>query len=201
MRGACADAHSVATGDFDDGSQLGQLYAAAASACLAAFHGQPNMWQQAQSRLSGVQRGTVSCWEQEIYDISAQLIQVHNSAPEAQFKISSEGGLSSCPRLTGIDPSHGPAGGGYQAMVLGENLPASLRLYFGGSEVDAIRQADGTAIVDVPAGHTGTVTVTISDVPGRGVTPDLQFTYDQDHQSTIPDPTPQAPPPAPVPTP
>lgn len=184
-RGECASAYTLALDDTNSGPQqplpqpFRNLYAAAAAACLAAFEGQADRWQDADSRLESVQRNEFDCWEQEIYDITAQIIDVHESEPRAVFERSSGGGSSSCPRVTGIDPDHGPQGGGYPVRIVGENLPTVLPLYFGDFRVDAVRQPNGSTTVDVPrVQQPGSVTVTLEGAPGRGVSPTQFFTYD-----------------------
>jgi hypothetical protein len=167
------------------------LYAAAAAACLAAFEGQSEKWQEAIGRLERVQRADVSCWEQVIYEITSALIGAYTSDPGTEFQRSSETGFSPCPDLTGLEPSHGPQSGGYEIRIYGENLPESLPLLFGETVVNAVRQSDGSAIVTVPAGnYPGNELILISDAPSRGAARILTFTYDAELTSPSPSATP-----------
>ncbi|MET0168567.1 MAG: IPT/TIG domain-containing protein [Vicinamibacterales bacterium] len=193
MQGECADAYALALDDTESGPQrplrqpFRNLYAAAAAACLAAFEGQADRWQDAESRLASVQPTDLGCWDQEIYEITTALIDAHRSDARTTFERSSDGESSECPLLTRIEPSHGPESGGYSVRIYGENLPASLPLFFDDVQVDAIRQPDGSATVEVPAAeHLGIVLIRINGAPGRGAGSTLSFNYDAD----VPEPTP-----------
>lgn len=205
MRGECDPAHGLAVSARDNSmsGSVRDLYVAATGACLAAFEGRTDGWQDAMSRLDTLDGSEFSCWELELYDITTQLIDAHLADPQATFERSADGGESSCPVVTSLDPSHGSVTGGYVVSVIGENLPPSLPLYFGDSRVDAILQADGTASVTVPpAANPGIAIIHVADAPGRGVGTNVTFTYDHQpgatQDETIPDepvtePTPSLP--------
>lgn len=71
--------------------------------------------------------------------------------------------------------------------VHGENLPETFSLSFGSTSVEAQRNPDGSATVQVPesefAGYGDTlsesvmVLVQLNGAPARGATPILEFTY------------------------
>lgn len=187
MRNECASAHDVAA-DPGDGSLPGplrNLYAAAASACLAAFEGRTDAWEDATSRLDAVQGSEFSCWEQELHAITTELVNTHVADPQVTFERSGEGGASSCPYVTSLDPSHGSTAGGYDVRVIGENLPPILQLHFGNTRVEAVLHADGTASLTVPpAAQPGIVVIHVVDAPGRGVGADVSFTYDDQSPTT-----------------
>lgn len=180
MRGECASAHELATrpGDGSLSPPARNLHAAVASACLAAFEGHVESWEDAASRLSTIEGSNFSCWEQELHEIATRLVEAHAVQPEATFERSGGEGESSCPFISSIDPASGPIAGGYTVRVTGHNLPASLSIYFGQTQVDAVLQGDGSSSVLVPeAAYPGPALIHIAGAPGRGVGGDVAFTY------------------------
>jgi len=174
------------------------LYVAGAAACLAAFHGQTEKWTVADTRLHTIRRGELGCWEQEIYDFTAEMVSAHKADPSAIFQRTTTTTPSTCPQLLGINPSHGPRQGGYPVRITGENLPASLPLEFGDTRVTAVRDTSGALIVEVPAAGPDTaerVGVYPSDLPAD--IPDVatvEFLYDaepttSDEPTTSEEPT------------
>lgn len=187
----CQVAYEVATDDDGAGHEewspsVRDLYVASAAACLAAFDGESDLWSEATLHLESVDPADLGCWDRELYDSAAQIVDAHATHPNAVFQLEGDAS-SSCPQLTSLHPAEGPSSGGYPVTVHGENLPESFTLWFGSTSTEAQRNPDGSATVQVPEseyagygdslGESVMVLVQLDGAPARGATPILEFTY------------------------
>lgn len=115
------------SGGWDNGtaSAAARVYRGAASACRAAFHGQPNLWAAAEEALgqAGSQTSNLACIDLAVLDLLRQLVKLHRSNPEGEFEVGSPagGGISGpCPTLSRLDPDRGPQG--TEVKISGANL-------------------------------------------------------------------------------
>jgi len=128
------------------------VYEGAASACLAAFHNQPHLWQRAQASLTtvGPQTSRLECLEKSVYQLLQSLVEVHRQDPEAQLvKSDTPGNGPNCPRVLELIPDHGPRQGGYQIRLLGVNLPQTAGIHFGDQYL-TVTTNGSEAVVTVP---------------------------------------------------
>lgn len=112
---------------------LRTLYLGAGSACLAAFHGRPELWPRADAALERVTRHapTPDCESRAVYELLRRLVEAHRAEPSARLVKQTVGKRElACPRFTKITPNHGPAEGGYTVRIEGENLPPVVGVNF-----------------------------------------------------------------------
>ncbi|MGQ0609203.1 MAG: PASTA domain-containing protein, partial [Chloroflexota bacterium] len=89
---------------LDDAAQ--RLYAGTAAACLAALHGQPERWADAENALQGLEP-PVSCVDVTAYELLRRLVDAHASSPSAQFVAANDPAAAHappCPTTTQIAP-------------------------------------------------------------------------------------------------
>lgn len=110
-RGSCDDVLK------DDGvrslAEDGRLVAAAAQACLAAFGGSDELWQQAKDARDVVNKAggvnSLNCLDASAFVLLDQLVSKYEANPGGKFE-SRPGGAqeaSSCPRIKSLNPSNG----------------------------------------------------------------------------------------------
>jgi hypothetical protein len=128
LEGDCAEVLS----DSDDIGEPGRtLYKGAASACLAALEGRPELWPRAEAALAKTTRhvSMLACESKTVYMLLKRLVDAHRAEPHARLvKRSGPRQVLKCPRFTSITPDHGPAEGGYTVRLEGQNLPRIVRL-------------------------------------------------------------------------
>lgn len=112
------------------------LYEGAASACLAAFHHQPDRWPRAYEALAVVRPHLprLDCLDRAVYQLLDSMTELHRQYPDAVLTKDSDeqqGGKLSCPRIVRLVPDHGPRQGGYPVRVVGVNLPPTVGIHFG----------------------------------------------------------------------
>jgi hypothetical protein len=120
---------------------LRSLYEGTAAACLAAFHGQADMWTTAQADRRRLTASQFSCWDRSVFNVLDALIDAHRADSSATFT-RGKGGVSQCPELTEVVPDHGSRVGGYEVEIRGRNLPSTLGLRWGDHLVTAHRSGE-----------------------------------------------------------
>jgi hypothetical protein len=132
------------------------LYEGAGTACLAAFHGRPELWPRAESALERLAGRTarLDCLQQAVHQLLERLVAAHRAEPKARLRRSTAGprGTIACPRFTRLVPDHGPAAGGYQVRIEGEHLPRRVGLLWGEHHLWAVSEDGRSIVVTVPAG-------------------------------------------------
>ena len=134
-KGDCAGALRIAerTGDPEVSGPLQTLYLGAGSACLATFHGRPELWPRADAAFERMKRHAagLDCESRDVYELLKRLVEAHRAEPSARLVKQTEGrGQLACPRFTRITPNHGPAEGGYTVRIEGDNLPPVVGVNF-----------------------------------------------------------------------
>jgi hypothetical protein len=123
LEGGCAEVLR----DSDDIGEPGRaLYKGAASACLAAFEGRPELWPRAEAALEKTTRyvPVLACESKTVYKLLKRLVDAHRAEPHARLvKRSGPRQVLKCPRFTRVTPDHGPVEGGYTVRLKGQNLP------------------------------------------------------------------------------
>lgn len=79
------------------------------------------------------------------------------------------------PKLTGINPSSGPAAGGTKVTLTGTGLSGATSVMFGSKPATVTADTFTSIMVDSPAGSTGPVNVTVTT--GGGTSNTETFTY------------------------
>ena len=148
----CAEAlATVDANDYFDHRRAGAVYRGAATACLAAFHQQPQRWIEARRSLAAAQSSTedLNCPERVTLAWLEQVVGLHEQDPDRPFVAQEPQGF-----YTGIerlDPDHGPKG--KQVRVKGSNLDCANEI--------AVTQA-GSKLENIPVTHdpSGSLTFT-----------------------------------------
>jgi hypothetical protein len=182
MKGECATTLSIARDTTaDETSQpirepYRSLFEGAASACLAAFHSRPDLWVTATSRLASIKPSGFACWDREVYDILAALVQAHNDSPAATFARGQN--LSGCPEIDSLTPDHGSRVGGYTVQLAGRKLPPTLNLIWYDQTVAARRVGTGSRMtIVVPAARSGQVSNFIVIIVGAYRSPHVMVSF------------------------
>ena len=63
------------------------LFHGAAAACLAAFHGKTQRWEDAEGAFDALSGRPDACIDQAVYDVLASAVQAHRADPAAVFKL------------------------------------------------------------------------------------------------------------------
>jgi hypothetical protein len=157
LDGECEDVLTL-SGATTSGDRLAEparsLYEGAAAACLAGFAGKRELWPRAEAayaRLGG-QIDRLSCETRSVYPLLQRMLEAHRADPNVRLSKRSAGrGVLRCPRFTRITPSHGPAAGGYQVRIEGENLPSVIGVNINFDvRVVAARQDGQQAVIAMP---------------------------------------------------
>jgi IPT/TIG domain len=140
-------------GDLPEPSR--SLYEGAASACLAAFHDQPDRWPSAHAGLMAVgpQTSRLNCLEKSVHQVLKSLVSIHEQAPDTKFVKDDKKGEETdpkCPQIQGLHPDHGPWSGGYEIKITGVNLPSTVGIHFGARYLTAVTRNGTEAVVTVP---------------------------------------------------
>jgi hypothetical protein len=89
-----------------------QLYGGVADACLAAFHGRADLWEQAAATYAALPAPT-SCMDVAAYRLYGELLRKHAENPGGQFLAQTDPSQAQgppCPTLTALTPDRGPSG-------------------------------------------------------------------------------------------
>jgi len=164
-------ADGVATEDHDlQGldEETGGLYGGLAAACLAAFHGQPDRWADADAVFDGLGPPD-GCVNVAAYDLLRRLVEAHRSNPAGEFSEAdpSVAHAPPCPTISALEPTQGPPG--TQVRILGTNLDQVLKIfvYFeNGGVDDPTAQPDGDSLIFTMGGSPGDGQVCVAIVAG-----------------------------------
>ncbi|MFE2757517.1 hypothetical protein ACFXGA_36510 [Actinosynnema sp. NPDC059335] len=161
--GRCADALASAP-DFPE--PVSSVFAGAAAACLAAFHGRADLWPTAYARLDAVSgaTGQFECYVRDLYRMLLDVVTAHRQDPGAVFgrqRPATGTASTSCPVVLAVEPHHGPASG-REVRLVGRNLGPVVKVYLTGENVWTV--IDDVRTVD---GREATVLLTLSE-PGSG---------------------------------
>jgi hypothetical protein len=105
------------------------LYAGAADACLAAFHGRADLWGAAIATYAALPSPT-SCMDVAAHRLYGELIRWHAENPNGQFVALVNPGQAQeppCPTVTALTPDRGPRG--TTVLVTGINLASTFELW------------------------------------------------------------------------
>jgi hypothetical protein len=94
------------------------------------------------------------------------------SFPAPDFDMDVAGADTEAPTNVALDPTEGPATGGTEVHVTGDNLEGVTAVNFGatpGTALDVSTAGDGVITVVSPAGAAGPVDVTLVDASGNDV--------------------------------
>jgi hypothetical protein len=86
---------------------------------------------------------------------------------------------AAAPTISGITPSHGPAGGGTTVTITGSNLAGVTNVTFGGASAQISNANDTALTVVAPAHAAGGVSVSVTTTGGTAT---ASYTYDLDSQ-------------------
>jgi hypothetical protein len=125
------------------------IYRGAATACLAAFHQQPQRWAEARRHLADARSSSaeLNCPERVTLAWLEQIVGLHERDPDRPFVAQQPQGF-----YTGIEqlvPDHGPSG--TQVRVEGNNLDCATRVV-----VSATGKKDELGFTPDPSGRSGT---------------------------------------------
>lgn len=170
------------------------LYEGAATACLAAFHGEPALWSRAQTALADVQprAAELDCLDTPVHLLLQSLVEQHEQFPGARFSRTFDTAHTGpCPRVLRLIPDHGPREGGYPVRLLGVNLPPTVGVHFGSHDLTVATSDGREAVVIAPPANPRekSVSVWVDGWPfGAEVTP--RFAYARQRSGGNPSATP-----------
>jgi hypothetical protein len=162
QEGDCRHALDLAEGR-GPGEQFSEpartLYAGAAAACLAAFHGRPELWPRAEAALVWLAGRTarLDCLQQAVHRLLERLVAAHRAHPDARLERRTAGprGALACAHFTRLVPEHGPAAGGFRVRIEGEHLPRKVGLLWGEHHLWAVSQDGRSIVVTAPSAAPG----------------------------------------------
>jgi hypothetical protein len=191
-----------------DSSRHQALYQGIGSACIAAFQGGEDRWAQARAALSDArdQEGYLYCWDRDVLQLLETLVQHSEKLPGGTFERREGGAASSCPRITRLEPEHGPPG--IPLTIHGERLFNVTQVFFNFANPErALAESDPNGrrveVDAVPsAGSPGQSVLVWMNVSGPGVflDPAATFTYAEETNEPTPPPTKETGDPTPSPT-
>jgi hypothetical protein len=180
----CAEAlATVDANDYFEHRRSGAVYRGAATACLAAFHQQPQRWIEARRSLAAAQSSTedLNCPERVTLAWLQQVVGFHEQDPDRTFVAQEPQGF-----YTGIerlDPDHGPPG--KQVRVKGSNLHCAneIEVTQAGSKpknIPVTHDPSGSLTFTAPDGFSpGQAKVTLLNTKEIYTIGDATFTYDE----------------------
>jgi hypothetical protein len=138
----------------------GAVYRGAASACLAAFHDQPQRWAAARRHLAIALAGagTLRCAEQATLEWLEAVVGLHDEDRTRGFEAQAPQGFYS--HVDRLDPDHGPAGRVVQVEGANLQCASGVRLEQGEEQVVADLEPD-------PSGRLAFFTVPEGLAPGE----------------------------------
>jgi hypothetical protein len=180
-RGDCDNVFRVEPTSFDH--DMKQLYYGAAWACLAAFEGQSAQWMRAEDAYNTMSNRNhdFGCLEVAAYEILRDLVQAHRSDPDARFIKGGNGKAAAplCPWVKRVEPDHGPAQGGYEVHLVGENLPVHATIVWNAETIAVTTETDRKATMTVPAGAPGDGVMVMEKGWPYGIAGAAWFEYDK----------------------
>jgi hypothetical protein len=165
------------------GAASEELYRAAASACLAAFHGRPDLWAAAETDTASTPVGDGSCLDRAVGEMLVSLVAAHRDDPAAGFeRAGGTGSTPPCPTITQLSPPRGPPG--TVVRISGDHLDAAqleVHLVVGGpgSVAELVPRRDGSDLLVTIDGVDGPASVclalhTVPDWYAAGATFELE---------------------------
>lgn len=126
--GDCAEALNRVELDNLSGHRRA-IYRGAATACLAAFHQQPQRWPEARRHLADAQSSSaqLNCPERVTLAWLQRVVGLHEQDPDRAFVVQKPQGFYTA--VERIDPTNGKAGD--QVTVEGTNLDCATRVFVG----------------------------------------------------------------------
>src|SRR3954466_13911858 len=98
------------------------LFHGAAAACLAAFHGKTQRWEDAEHALDSLGVRPDGCIDQAVYDVLGSAVQAHRADPTAAFKLAKGQKIAlPCPTINALSVTT-DAENGITIVVSGDNL-------------------------------------------------------------------------------
>lgn len=93
-------------------NEIVRLYEGTARACLAAFDGQTDLWDRADTDHSFITPSDLSCIDRAVYALLERLLDAHQENPNGRFeaRTGSSAQGTGCPTIVGLEPSSGPPG-------------------------------------------------------------------------------------------
>ena len=113
--------------------QVKYLYRGIGSACLAAFGGKYELWEQAERDLASFDAGNFNftCYDRAAHALFRSLVERHEKHPSWSFEQTRPDATPDrCPRMSTVEPNRGSVEGGYQVTITGENFPNPTRILF-----------------------------------------------------------------------
>lgn len=186
--GRCADALASAP-DFPE--PMSSVFAGAAAACLAAFHGRADLWPTAYARLDAVSgaTGQLDCYVRDLHRMLLDIVTAHRQDPAAAFgRQRPAGGTAStgCPVVLAVEPHHGPASG-REVRLVGQNLGPVVKLYVIGEDVwttiddvSTVNGREATVLLELPDRGSGGGTRVGIKVSSWPFEPVAEYTFDEE---------------------
>lgn len=146
--GNCAEAlANIELSDLSDHQRA--IYRGAATACLAAFHRQPQRWAEARRHLADARSSSakLNCPERVTLAWLEQIVGLHEQDPDRPFVAQQPQGFYTS--IEQLVPDHGPSG--TQVRVEGNNLDCATRVV-----VKATGKKDEVGFKPDPSGRSGT---------------------------------------------
>jgi len=146
------------------------VYLAGNAACQAAFHDRPDQWAVAERRIGAAEThvADLDCTEAAVLRVTRALIDIHRQDPTARLSRGRATGdkYGTCPTLTSVQPSHGPAAGGYQVVLTGTHLPVRPTIVFWIDEPNSVQITEVRRLAVSNAAGTRTTVVMPPGTPG-----------------------------------
>ena len=180
----------VDANDYFDHRRAGAVYRGAATACLAAFHEQPQRWAEARRYLADARSSSeeLNCPERATLAWLQQVVDLHEQDPDRTFVAQQPQGF-----YTGIerlDPDHGHKGD--QVQVKGNNLDCTneIAVTQAGSKPENIpvtHDSSGTITFTAPGGfNPGQAKVTLLNTKENYTIGDITFIYEAEGAGSSP---------------
>jgi hypothetical protein len=179
---------------FDAHSRSAAVYRGAATACLAAFHQQPQRWAEARQHLTIASSSgqPLNCPERATLVWLERIVELHEQDPQRPFVLEeSQGSYINVARLV---PDHG--GEGDEVRVEGSNLDCtrSVEVSRGGGDPKYATFTHGpggqSLTFTAPGGFSpGRVTVAFLNNDENYTVGEASFTYDDETASSTPGPS------------
>ena len=119
-----------------------QLYGGVADACLAAFHGRADLWEQAAATYATLPVLT-SCMDVAAHRLYGELLSKHAENPGGQFVAQTDPSQAQgppCPTLTALTPDRGPRGTIVRASGINLDLTYELWVFYEDDQGDVFER-------------------------------------------------------------
>lgn len=189
--------------ELDDTPQI--LYRGAASACLAAFEGRDDLWDEAEAALERVANrpDDLNCLDVVVLELLESLVEAHRDNPRGRFEARTDpsaGRPAPCPSIDRVRPERGPPD--TEVRVTGANLErvdaVDIRYDNGGRDQNVtFTRRDGSLELVVPgrAGARSACIALVVERPSLWFADGVVFTLEESATSPPtagPSPTPTA---------